>query len=220
MKHPAPETWVAYVYDELAVPARADVEAHLHVCPACREHVGRLRSTMAVLDQDKASLVGPRRRSASAAVIPVLRWALAASVVLCAGFIAGRATGPSRADVQREIATVRQDLQAQFREELKSAAAVSVAAAADENRRLLTEFARDLQAGRTADRKDLLAALDALDQRRALDTEALRSGLLTLARRTGTGFQQTESQLNLLASYLPAEPAAAIPVPDSSKPAP
>jgi hypothetical protein len=33
---------------------------------------------------------------------------------------------------------------------------------------------------------------------------AVRSGLSALARKTGAGFQQAESQLNLLASYLPA----------------
>ena len=51
----------------------------------------------------------------------------------------------------------------------------------------------------------MLTALEAFDQRRALDTEALRAGLLTLARGAGVGFQRTESQLNLLASYLPGE---------------
>lgn len=209
MKHPAPETWIEYVYDELPPAARADAEAHCQVCPQCQKTVQNLRSTLTRLDQDKASLVVPRRRSTGWAPPPILRWAMAASVVLCAGFLAGRSSRPSREDLQREVAAVRQELQAQFREELKTASAVSVAASTDENRRLLTEFARELQAGRSADRKDLLSALEALDQRRALDTEALRAGLLTLARQTGTGFQQTDSQLNLLASYLPAEPLSA-----------
>jgi|GEM_PF-3376845 len=211
MNHPAPETWVEFVYDELSPPARADAKAHLNVCPKCQQAVKQLSATLTLLDQDKASLVVPRRRASAPAWRPVVRWALAASVVLAAGFLAGRASGPSRSDLQREVATVRRELQTQFEDELRAVTATTVSAAGDENRRLLCEFARDLQAGRTADRRDLLAALDLLNQRRALDTEALHASLVTLARRTGTGFQQTGSQLNLLASYLPAEPVGASP---------
>jgi hypothetical protein len=138
--------------------------------------------------------------------MPTVRWALAASVVLAAGFIAGRATGPSQADVQREVAAVRQEFQAQLQEGLKSVAATTLTATAEENRRLFAELTQDLQAARRVDRQDFLAALDTLDQRRARDTETLRAGLVTLARRTGNGFEQTGSQLNLLASYLPPEP--------------
>lgn len=205
MNHPAPETWVSYVYDELDGSPRADAEAHLRICPHCKQSVERLRSTLVLLDQDKASLVLPRPGSTPPAWRPVVRWALAASVVLAAGFLAGRASGPSRSEVQQVVAAARQELQVQFREELQALATVTITAAAEENRRLLGEFARDLQAGQAADRRDLLAALDTLDQRRALDSEALRAGLITLARRTGSGFQHTESQLNFLASYLPSE---------------
>ncbi len=205
MNHPAPETWISYVYDELDGSAVADAEAHLRVCPHCQQAVERLRSTLVLLDQDKASLMLPRRGTTNRAWRPVVRWALAASVVLAVGFLAGRASGPSRWEIQREVAAVRQELQAQFRKELQAMATVTLTASAEENRRLLGEFAGDLEAGRAADQRDLLAALDTLDQRRALDSEALRSGLIILARRTGTVFQQTESQLNFLASYLPAE---------------
>jgi Putative zinc-finger len=211
MNHPASETWVAYVYDELNPTERADAEAHLRVCPTCKRSVERLRETLAMLDQDKASLVLPPRRAARSPWMPAMRWALAASVILVAGFLAGQATGPSQTDLQREVAAVRQEFQAQLQDGLKSVAATTLTATAEENRRLFVDLARDLQAGRRADRQDLLTALDTLDQRRALDTAALRAGLVTLARRTGNGFQQTDSQLNLLASYLPPEPS-----PDSS----
>ena len=208
MKHPLPEIWMAYLYRELPPTERADAEAHLHVCPQCRTAVERWRGTMTALDRDEASLALPARRSAANAWQPVVRWALAASVVLVAGFLAGRAAGPSRADVQREVTAARHqvetELKGQFREELKAMTAGTVTTTAEDNRRLLADFARELQVARVADRRELLTALDTLDSRRAIDTEALRASLLTLARKTGTSFQQTESQLNLLAANLPA----------------
>ncbi|HAB17074.1 MAG TPA: hypothetical protein PLX89_12475 [Verrucomicrobiota bacterium] len=220
MNHPAPETLVAYVYGELPLSSVQDVEAHVRVCATCKHDVEKLRSTLAALDQDKASLSLPRRRSAAVAWAPVVRWALAASVVLCAGFLIGRWSGTSRADLQREIAATRQELRHQFQEEIKSAAVATLEASNGENRRLLTDFMREVNAGLAADRRDVLAALDTFDRRRALDTETLRAGLLTLARHTGTGFQQTESQLSLLASYLPAESSPNPSNPSSTEPQP
>ena len=212
MKHPLPETWMSYLYRELPAAEHADAEAHLHVCPQCRTSVERWRGAMTALDRDEASLALPARHGGTHAWQPVVRLALAASVVLVAGFLVGRAAGPSRADVQREVAVGRQqvetELKRQFREELKAVTAGTVTTTAEENRRLLADFARELQAARVADRRELLTALDTLDSRRAIDAETLRASLLTLARKTGSSFQQTESQMNLLAANLPANTPA------------
>jgi hypothetical protein len=83
-------------------------------------------------------------------------------------------------------------------------AAATVAATAEQNRNFLTEFSRQFNVARSEERRDWIAALDTLNRQHAEDLAAVRSGLSALARKTGAGFQQAESQLNLLASYLPA----------------
>ena len=140
-----------------------------------------------------------------------MRWALAASVVLGAGFLAGRATGPSRDELRREVAAVRGQLSAELANrhdsDLQALAAATVTTTVAENRRFLADFTRQFSQARGEERRDLLGALQAFEDRRALDYTELRDGLRLLARKTGSGFRQAESQLNLLANYLPGDPA-------------
>jgi anti-sigma factor RsiW len=209
MNHPAPETWMAYLYAELPPTAREDCEAHLRTCPACRVSVENWRATMGALNTDHATLALPRRRPAAARWQPALRWALAASVVLGAGFLAGRATGPSRADLKKEVAAAREQLSAELAQrhdaDLQSVTVATVATTAAENHKFLADFTRQLNQARTAERRDLLGALQAYEDRRVMDYTELRDGINQLARKTGTGFRQAESQLNLLANYLPSD---------------
>lgn len=211
MNHPAPETWMAYLYAELPAAAREDCEAHLQVCLACRSSVETWRATMATLDADHATLKLPRRQPAAVAWRPVLRWALAASMVLSAGFLAGRSTGPSRDDVKREVAAAREQISAELTKrhetDLQALGTATLTAAAAENRQFFADFTRQLNQARSEERRDLLGALQSYEDRRVMDYAELRDGLKMLARKTGTGFRQTEDQLTLLANYLPADGA-------------
>ena len=203
---------MAYLYAELPAAAREECEAHLHVCPACRSSVETWRATMTTLDADHATLKLPRRRSSTAAWHPVLRWALAASVVLCAGFLAGRSTGPSRDDVKREIAAAREQITAELTKrheaDLQALGTATLTAAAAENRQFFADFTRQFNQARGEERRDFLGALQSYEDRRVIDYAELRDGLKLLARKTGSGFRQTEDQLTLLANYLPADGAA------------
>ena len=167
---------------------------------------------MATLDADHATLKLPRRRPATVEWRPVLRWALAASVVLSAGFLVGRATGPSRDEVKREVAAAREQISAELTKrhetDLTALGAATLTAAAAENRQFFADFARQLNQARSEERRDLLGALQSYEDRRVMDYAELRDGLRLLARKTGSGFRQTEDQLTLLANYLPADGAA------------
>jgi len=202
MNHPPNEHWMSYLYGELSPPARRTADIHLRDCAECRDRVDRCRATMGLLDTDQATLALPRRSQPAPAWQPALRWALAASVVLMAGFLAGRTSGPSSADVERRLTA---ELRAQYQDDLKAIAAATVSATAAQNQAFLAKFSREFAAGQLAERRDWLTALESLNQQHALDIAALREGLNVLALRTGAGFQQAESQLNLLATYLPTD---------------
>lgn len=208
MNHPPNEHWMSYLYGELSPSARRAADSHLRDCAECRDRVDRWRATMGLLDADHATLTLPRRGQLAAAWQPALRWALAASVILVAGFLAGRATGPSSADVERQITAARDqlatELRTRYQDDLKAIAAATVSATTEQNKAFLTEFNRQFNEARTSERRDFVAALDDLSAKHTTDLLDLRRDLTALARRTGTGFQQAESQLNLLAAYLPA----------------
>lgn len=208
MNHPSADIWMSYLYGELPRAVRAECEAHLPGCPACQASVESWRGTMNLLDADHATLARPARNRFAPPWQPALKWALAASVVLGAGFFTGRATGPSRAEVHREVAAAREqlasELRARYQDDLKALATATVASTAVENRQFFADFTKQFNAGQNAERRDFLKTLQAYEDRHTMDYAEMRSGLTQLARRTGSGFRQAESQLNLLAGALPA----------------
>jgi anti-sigma factor RsiW len=214
MNHPTPETWVEYLYGELSAAAEGDCRRHLESCPQCRARVEEWKATQRLLDADRATLAphsntSPGRRVAFS--LTALPWAAAIAVLLGLGFIGGRLSGASRRELQAELVRTRDELRAEFQtqqaEALRTTAAAAAAANSEETRRFLNAFAGQLQTARIADRRDFLQAIRALDEQHQVDLGVLRSDLGQLARTTGSGFRQAESQFNLIASQLPAEPA-------------
>ena len=132
--------------------------------------------------------------------------------MLGAGFYAGRATGPSRDELKREMAAAREQLSAELAQrrdsDLQALTAATVTTTAAENRQFLADFTRQFNQARGEERRDFLNLLQSYEDRRVIDYAELRDGLKLLARKTGTGFRQTEDQLTLLANYLPADGAA------------
>lgn len=188
------------LYGEADPRARASAEAHLDVCPECRERVKQWRAAMAGLDEDRATLVIPRSRPK-----PGVAWSrplMAACVILAAGFAVGRLSGPSRGEIRAELAATRAALEAEIRasyqKDLREVAVATVTATSVENRKWLDSIAADWAAARLEDRTLVERALQRLDARREADSVAVRAGLLGLARYTGTGFEQAQSQFNRL----------------------
>jgi hypothetical protein len=96
MMHPSPEKWMSYLYGELPAASKAELKEHLLACAQCREQVASWESTMAGLNDwqltPAAATPTPMRRSVKT---PVLKWALAALVVLGLGFGIGRGSAPA-----------------------------------------------------------------------------------------------------------------------------
>lgn len=212
MNHPSNEAWMGYLYDDLPPADKAALSAHLESCSECRECVERWRATMAVLDTDVVEEAPPAlepvtfRRPSSRAI---LQWGLAASVVLFLGFALGRGTGISRRELDAELArmrdTVTQELREQYREDLREVARTTIGAAGAENRELLSRVVGEFNQARAVDRRDWLATLERLEDKRELQYQTLRDGVVELARSTQSGFRQTENNLNLLAATLPLD---------------
>ncbi len=59
MNHPTPEAWMAYLYHEATAETRADSDAHLAVCPQCREQIYAWRGTLGELDRDDLVITRP-----------------------------------------------------------------------------------------------------------------------------------------------------------------
>jgi hypothetical protein len=130
MNHPKPEEWVPYVYGEATSAARRELAAHLQDCPQCREEIETWKRSLRRLDAWKV----PRTRPTSELLMPFLKWAAAAAIVLATGISIGRATAP-KADVEKlrlAIAPqIRRDLSREMsqvvREELARTAALTLA---------------------------------------------------------------------------------------------
>lgn len=214
MKHPAPGQWLSHLYGEAAEPERRDLEAHLAVCPECSAQVQHLRATMADLD----AYAVPARRWRRQAWLTVSRWAVAAGLVLAAGFLVGRRTAPSGAELDARFATVRHEFLQTREADLKQVAETALFASRRDQRALFDEFLRQFQTVRAEDRAEWLKALQQVDDRRAADTAELRDGVLALAVKTGTGFAQTENQVRRLADRLPdGSPVNPLPSPITTK---
>lgn len=212
MNHPSNEAWMGYLYDELPPAEKAAMSTHLENCGECRECVERWRATMAVLDTDVVEEVPHTREPAPAprySPRAFVQWGLAASVVLFLGFALGRGTGISRRELDAELSRVRdtvtQELREQYREDLREVARTSIGAAGAENRELLARVVGEFNQARAIDRRDWLATLERLEEKREVQYQSLREGVVELARSTQSGFRQTENNLNLLAATLPLD---------------
>src|SRR6266699_3232950 len=82
MKHPKPDEWVPYLFGEVAPNARQLFSEHLQHCPECRAEIEAWQQSLKKLDAWK--LPGPRPPAHTSA--PLLKWAVAATIVLGIGF--------------------------------------------------------------------------------------------------------------------------------------
>lgn len=209
MQHPDAEKWMAYLYEELPASQARDLRVHLQSCPECRNQVEQWRSAQSLLDADPASLSVARPRArVNWLVPPWTRWAVAAVLAACVGFLAGRRSGPDPAALQARLDDLEQRLQAQFTQALQATAAVVVS----ETRGDLQDFGRQVMTARLADQQEWLETLQRLEGQRLLEFATLREGLIQLARETGTGFEQTGTRLNLLATALPVAGSSTAPL--------
>ncbi len=203
MKHPIPEEWMSYLYDECGAAEKRQLDSHLADCAECRSQVTVWRGAQDALGADRASLVRPGR---PVVWRPMALRALAAAAVLALGIGLGRLGTMSRADLRNEMAAVRQQWEASWRQQRAAEdheLMVALQKVAADNQRWLGTLRQEWAVARREDQRGLQLALQRLEDRHQSDHIALQAGLLQLARETGSGFEQTQTHVNQLASYLP-----------------
>lgn len=194
-RHPEPEVWAGYLYDELAPEARGQVETHLSGCAECRARLEEWRHTQATLDQWK---VRARTRR-----VPVLadaaRWAAAAAVVLGLGWMGGRLAVPAAPDVDRLRAEVQPVVEQQLRREFAERLETELAAVEQRHQDRLVELAQSWATARAEDQQAVLALHQRAERQHASDYTRLRRDLETVALVAEGAIGDTRQQLTQLA---------------------
>lgn len=178
MKHPAREEWMEFIYGELAPAPHAGLAAHLKECPACAQQVAQWRTTMAALDEYKFAALPPRRSRR-----PVLKWAIAAALMIGLGLGFG-------ASFLLAKSSVRQELRAELKTQL-----------AQERGELLAQVMKVVDEKRAEDARTTLTALDQLNSAHRADYNSLHADLETVAVTTQKSLQQAQRQIVTLANY-------------------
>lgn len=202
--HPAPESWMDYLYNEMSARSRRQHDDHLAQCPECRAQVEGWKSTLSLLDTDQGTLIRPISLRHPKQLSAPLGWAAAIAIASALGFAIGHADRIGRGDVQSMIAASQEE----WRREAEGRRKQDVARSAEEisqrvgqeNGLLLQNFAREMAAGRAADQFEISHQMQVYNQERAMDYAELRRDLSALAHQTGSGFRQAESQFNWLAN--------------------
>lgn len=207
MNHPEPAEWMAFLYGEAAPERTRELDQHLTECSVCAAQVSGWRAGMSALDDWKL----PATRATAPWTLPVIKWAAAAAVVLCAGFLLGRQFSPANAELAGLKASMAQLAHAVERDrgvDLTNSVAIATAAANTETLRLLSAYSQVQADQRATDQQAIGLALRNVDSR----LNRLRSELETVALNTASGFEQTRDNFARLASY-------SAPLPnDTSKP--
>jgi len=195
VNHPSAQDWMEFLYREMPAPRRRELGDHLSQCPACSSQLKSWRAGMSALDEWEL----PVTQRAPSHWQPALKWAAAAAVVLCIGFLLGRQTPNAagelaalKASVARISETIERDREA------NAVIAVDEAttAAQAEVVWLMADYMHAAEAVRTEDRQTTALALRQLESRLG----RLRAELETVAVNTEDSFQQTEEGLASLVS--------------------
>ena len=195
VNHPSAEDWMGFLYGEMPTARRRELGDHLSQCPTCRQQLKSWRAGMSALDEWELPVI----RRPQPHWQPALKWASAAAVVLCIGFLLGRQTSNAaselaalKASVARISETVERDREASAVNAIDEATAVAQAEVA----RLMTDYTHAAEAVRAEDRRTTSLALRQMELR----LSRLRTELETVAVNTEGSFQQTQEGLaNLVA---------------------
>lgn len=196
MKHPDAAEWMAFLYGEVAPERKRELDEHLSECAACAQQVSAWRAGMSALDDWQL----PARRATPPRALPVLKWAAAAALVLCAGFWLGRQTSSASAELtelKTSVARLADTLKRQQGEQLTNTVTLATAAANAEALRLLSGYSQLQAEQRYSDQQTVAATLRDFENRLG----RLRTALETVALNTENGFEQTHENLTRLVAY-------------------
>ena len=215
---------MSYLYGEIPDEMRADLKAHLLACPPCKASVNSWQGTMRELSSWNLSSRTTRAPIAN----PLLKWGMAALLVLGLSFGLGRLsarTAPDLKQIQTALApTLREQLRTELTTDLHSALSASAVA-------LTNNFRRDLQAEfeqwaalsfnnskletermlagliqsdgalRQEDRQKVLALVQKLEQQHRTDYANLLKKVETVALVAEERLQRTQNQIGQLVAF-------------------
>lgn len=167
MNHPTLETWMSYLYGETGGDERSQLQSHLAACVKCREQLDEWQGTTRNLNHWQ---LAPARRQRYPVI---LKWAMAACVILGVGFTFGRLTLP--ADRQVNQPSLKAEVDQAVRDEV----------------------ARE----RETDRRQWVALLSDLQKQHAADYAVLRKDLETVAVLAEANLRRTQQEIGQLAAY-------------------
>jgi hypothetical protein len=143
---------------------------------------------------------------------PIFRFAVAAVLLICAGFLTGRLSTPQPVDVEQLRADLvkqmnqqwesilearhtqlREEVYRQVRRDLTEFAAQTLTASKDLTDQRLVELIRLIEAARIQDRQRIAAALEQVELNRLQDKTQFRNGLQTLVARASEAPPTTQN---------------------------
>ena len=215
MNHPQREEWVPFIFGEASQETKRRLRDHLQTCPTCAREVEAWRRSLRHLDTWRLPKVAaPVVISAQ----PVLKWALAALVVVGLGVLGARlntaaTTAQLRAGLEASLQAKMQDqlnstllqIQEQNAKALNATELRLAQASVSERERLWRGFLEVLNNARATDTKTMQTALRQLEQRDGTEFVALRKDLETLASTTDDAIQFARLKLIQLATAAPQE---------------
>ena len=185
MNHPSVDELTGFLYDDNGDgldPARVEeIRAHVAHCEQCRARVSTwrgVRSDLATWTLANLTDAPPASAPRLGFLRPVLKWAVAAAVLMGGGFALARMSQkPPELSALRE--TLRGELAAEVRAELGGELAAAQA-----------QFASEQAARTAAFERAVVRALGELEARQVVAHAALRKDVETLAVRAQQGFDQ------------------------------
>lgn len=200
MNHPNPEQWADYLYREVNLATRSQLNAHLAQCESCRRQLQDWQSVQQRLDSWKRPAAVRSQRNITD--FPrLLRWAAAALIALSLGFAIGRSSSATPETLEALKQELRNEWSAALEAEIQNAQASTLAAAQADSLSALRDFALLYQTERAADHEAFSAAIARVVQARTADYLTLRKDLETVALNSDAGLRQTQQQLFQLADY-------------------
>lgn len=186
MTHPTADELMDHLYGDAADPARhAEIEAHVAGCDECRRQLaawGGVRRELAAWEvppaPSRTRTVAMPSRAGS-----LMRWAVAAVVLLGTGYGFARVAAPDPVDASEVKTALARELREQLRGQLGEELRVELAA---EQARFAVEQSRRHETFQ----RWMAEALSEMDARNVAAYAALRSDVETVAIQTQAEFEQ------------------------------
>jgi len=221
MNHPTQNEWLKYLDGEASPKEVKHLLEHLEQCPMCATELAGWKRSVQKLQRMPFPAPGevrPGQRRDMTPVFTLVKWGLAAAIVLCAGFAFGRLSAMHSVSLERTVAArvqddfrrelradllaaldpeqeVKDEFQKQLRFEVQNAQTKS-------NARLYRDFTQVVLQQRQEDQQRVLALVTDVREQQITDCLALRRDLETAVSMADSDLRQNRRQITQLTDTL------------------